>query len=165
LRTSIEQILSIALYWVHKLQDVSLINTPNHEEPMKTKKQQPEKNLPTMTKQTAGGIGGAALGGMIAGPVGAVVGGVAGALVGNSSARGNKPIKKAVEAVKSTLHLGKSAKAVEKKVEKKVSSAVGAKSKPTSKTTAKAAAKKSTAKPSPKQPAKAKASSKPAKKK
>jgi len=33
-------------------------------------------NLPEVSKQTAGGIGGAAVGGMIAGPIGAIVGGV-----------------------------------------------------------------------------------------
>jgi hypothetical protein len=38
-----------------------------------------------VSKQTAGGIAGAALGGLIGGPMGAVVGGVAGAMVGDAS--------------------------------------------------------------------------------
>jgi hypothetical protein len=63
------------------------------------KKQKPEANLPTVSKQTAGGITGAVLGGIVGGPVGAIAGGVAGALVGNSSAKGNEPIKKAVKTV------------------------------------------------------------------
>ena len=61
-----------------------------------------EENLPSVSKQTAGGITGAVIGGMVAGPVGAVAGGVAGVLVGNSSAKGNKPIKKSLEAIRST---------------------------------------------------------------
>ena len=76
---------------------------------MKPKKHENEENLPTVSKQTAGGITGAVIGGMLGGPVGAV----AGALVGNSSAKGNKPIKKAVESVRSTLRGGKGKKAVE----------------------------------------------------
>ena len=61
------------------------------------------KNLPEVSKQTAGGIGGAVLGGIVAGPVGAVVGGVAGALVGNASAEGEQPIKKAAASVRESL--------------------------------------------------------------
>jgi hypothetical protein len=80
---------------------------------MKPKKHENEENLPTVSKQTAGGITGAVIGGMLGGPVGAVAGGVAGALVGNASAKGNKPIKKAVESVRSTLRGGKGKKAVE----------------------------------------------------
>jgi len=57
-------------------------------------------NLPTVSKQTAGGIVGATLGGIVAGPVGAVVGGVAGAMVGNASAEGHHPIETAVESVR-----------------------------------------------------------------
>lgn len=67
-----------------------------------SKKLKREKNFPSVSKQTAGGITGAVIGGMVAGPVGAVAGGVAGALVGNSSAKGNKPIKKTLEAIRST---------------------------------------------------------------
>ena len=70
---------------------------------MASKKHDTTENLPTVSKQTAGGITGAVLGGILGGPVGAVAGGVAGAMVGNSSAKGNKPIKKAVESVRSTL--------------------------------------------------------------
>lgn len=66
------------------------------------------QNLPTVSKQTAGGIGGAVVGGILAGPVGAVAGGVAGALLGNSSAAGNKPVKKAAASVRSALSSVKS---------------------------------------------------------
>ena len=65
------------------------------------KKRITEHNLPTVSKQTAGGVTGAVIGGIVAGPVGAVAGGVAEALVGNSSAKGNEPIKKAVAQIRS----------------------------------------------------------------
>lgn len=67
-----------------------------------SKKPEREKNLPSVSKQTAGGITGAVIGGMVAGPMGAVAGGIAGALVGNSSAKGNEPIKKTFETIRST---------------------------------------------------------------
>ncbi|MBL9092894.1 MAG: hypothetical protein JNL96_16865, partial [Planctomycetaceae bacterium] len=60
----------------------------------KSAQPEPNVNLPEVSKQTAGGIGGAMLGGMVAGPVGALVGGVAGALIGKKSAEGKKPVKK-----------------------------------------------------------------------
>lgn len=59
-----------------------------------------DENLPTVSKQTAGGVVGATLGGMVAGPIGAIVGGVAGAMVGNASAEGQHPIETAVENVR-----------------------------------------------------------------
>lgn len=58
-------------------------------------------NLPPVSRQTAGGIAGAAIGGIVAGPVGAVLGGVAGALVGNSSAAGDRPVMRTVEGIRS----------------------------------------------------------------
>ena len=67
-----------------------------------SKKPESEKNLPSVSKQTAGGITGAVIGGMVAGPVGAVAGGIAGALVGDSSAKGNEPIQKTIETIRST---------------------------------------------------------------
>jgi hypothetical protein len=75
-----------------------------------SKKRPNGKNLPAVSKQTAGGITGAVIGGMLGGPVGAVAGGVAGALVGTSSARGEKPIKTAVESIRSTLRTPKGSK-------------------------------------------------------
>jgi hypothetical protein len=66
-----------------------------------SKKPKKEANLPSVSKQTAGGVTGAVIGGVVAGPVGAVAGGVVGALVGNSSAKGEKPIKRAAEAIRS----------------------------------------------------------------
>jgi hypothetical protein len=65
-----------------------------------SKKRLAARNLPSVSKQTAGGVTGAIIGGIVAGPVGAVAGGVAGALVGNSSAEGNEPIKKAVAKIR-----------------------------------------------------------------
>jgi hypothetical protein len=65
------------------------------------KKPDREKNLPSVSEQTAGGVAGAVIGGIVAGPVGAVAGGVAGALVGDSSAKGKQPIKKAMERIRS----------------------------------------------------------------
>src|SRR5262245_24035037 len=64
------------------------------------------ENLP-VSKQAAGGITGAVIGGIHGGPVGAVAAGVAGAMIGNSSAKGNKPIKGAVKSVRSTLGAAK----------------------------------------------------------
>jgi predicted lipid-binding transport protein (Tim44 family) len=58
------------------------------------------KNLPPVSKQTAGGIGGAVVGGLVGGPIGALVGGVAGAMIGNSSAAGERPIGRTVDGIK-----------------------------------------------------------------
>jgi predicted lipid-binding transport protein (Tim44 family) len=57
-------------------------------------------NLPPVSKQTAGGIGGALVGGVVGGPIGALVGGVAGAMIGNSSAAGERPIGRTVDGIK-----------------------------------------------------------------
>ncbi len=67
--------------------------------PKASAKKDPNVNLPEVSKQTAGGIGGAVAGGMIAGPVGALVGGVVGANGRKASAEGKKPMKKAAAAV------------------------------------------------------------------
>ena len=40
------------------------------------KKSSTNANLPSVSKQTAGGVTGAVIGGMVGGPIGAVVGGV-----------------------------------------------------------------------------------------
>ena len=71
-----------------------------------SKKSVREKNLPSESKQTAGGITGAVIGGMVAGPVGAVAGGIAGASVGDSSAKGNEPIHNTIETIRSTGRRG-----------------------------------------------------------
>jgi uncharacterized membrane protein YebE (DUF533 family) len=71
-----------------------------------SKKPVREKNLPSVSKQTAGGITGAVLGGMVAGPIGAVAGGIAGALVGDSSAKGNEPIHNTIGTIRSTGRRG-----------------------------------------------------------
>ena len=65
-------------------------------------KSMPEKNVP-VSKQTAGGVTGAILGAAVAGPLGALAGGLAGAVVGDASAKGKKPVKKAVDAIRSEI--------------------------------------------------------------
>lgn len=60
-------------------------------------------NLPPVSRQTAGGIAGAALGGIVAGPLGSVVAGVAGALVGNASAAGDRPVMRTVEGIRAVV--------------------------------------------------------------
>jgi predicted lipid-binding transport protein (Tim44 family) len=57
-------------------------------------------NLPEVSKQTAGGIAGAMIGGVVAGPLGAIAGGVAGALIGNASAEGKRPIGRTVDNIR-----------------------------------------------------------------
>ena len=76
-----------------------------------SKKPMKKENLPSVSKQTAEGITGAVIGGMVAGPVGAIAGGVAGALIGNSSAKGEKPMKHAMETIRAAGKRG--AKAIE----------------------------------------------------
>src|ERR1044072_4309495 len=61
-----------------------------------------EKNVP-VSKQTAGGVTGAVLGAVVAGPLGAIAGGLTGAMVGDASAKGKKPVKKAVDAIRSEV--------------------------------------------------------------
>jgi hypothetical protein len=64
-----------------------------------------KKNVP-VSKQTAGGVTGAVLGAVVAGPLGAIAGGLTGAMVGDASAKGKKPVKRAVEAVRSEIREG-----------------------------------------------------------
>ena len=59
-----------------------------------------------VSKQTAGGITGAVIGGVVAGPIGALAGGAVGAMVGESSAKGKKPIKRAVTAIRDEVSSG-----------------------------------------------------------
>jgi len=65
-----------------------------------------EAKLP-ISKQTAGGVTGAVLGGMVAGPLGALAGGLTGAIIGDESAKGKKPVKRAVEAVRAEVTEGR----------------------------------------------------------
>jgi hypothetical protein len=62
-----------------------------------------EKNVP-VSRQTAGGVTGAVLGGVVAGPLGAIAGGLSGAMVGDASAKGKRPVKRAVDAIRSEMH-------------------------------------------------------------
>lgn len=81
-----------------------------------------DKNVP-VSKQTAGGVTGAVLGAVVAGPVGALAGGVTGALVGDASAKGKKPIRRAVDAIRSEIseaHLGDRLKSVKDRVTTKI---------------------------------------------
>src|SRR5262249_42230169 len=57
----------------------------------------------TISRQTAGGVTGAVIGGIVAGPLGALAGGVTGAVVGDASAHGRKPIKRAVEMLRTEI--------------------------------------------------------------
>ena len=112
----------------------------------------PEKNVP-VSKQTAGGVTGAILGAAVAGPLGALAGGLAGAVVGDASAKGKKPVKKAVDAIRSEIReahltdkLKSAAETVTTKIKslrkgKKMKSPVGAKGAPASAAESKANAK------------------------
>lgn len=116
-----------------------------------------------VSKQAVGGVTGAVLGAMVAGPIGALAGGFAGAVVGEQSARGRKPMKKTVEAIRSEIRGAKpldTLKSVTEKTKLLVSSRFKKKAKPKAKLeaqpasstkkskagTAKKAAKKSKAK-------------------
>ncbi len=100
-----------------------------------SKKRDTNQNLPSVSKQTAGGITGAVIGGMVAGPVGAVAGGIAGALVGDSSAKGNEPIHNALKTIRSTGKRG--AKAI--KAARDRGKSASAKKQPTPKAASKTA--------------------------
>jgi hypothetical protein len=78
-----------------------------------TKTSRPKSSAPgndtsvPVSKQTAGGVAGAVLGGAVLGPLGAIAGGVTGAMVGDASAKGKKPVKKAVEAIRTEVSDGR----------------------------------------------------------
>ena len=109
-----------------------------------------------VSKQTAGGITGAVIGGVVAGPIGALAGGAVGAMVGESSAKGKKPIKRAVTAIRDEVSSGRAKKAL---------SSAGARIKAMATSKKKAAKKKSTSTAKKKKAKVAKASSGPKKKK
>ena len=71
-----------------------------------------EANVP-VSKQTAGAVTGAMLGGVVGGPLGALAGGAVGAMVGDSSAKGKKPIKRAVNAVRDEIASGRAKAALQ----------------------------------------------------
>ena len=78
-----------------------------------------------VSKQTVGGVTGAILGAAVAGPFGAIAGGLTGAMVGDASAKGKKPVKRAVQAISSEIHeahLGDKLKAVGERVTSKIKS-------------------------------------------
>jgi hypothetical protein len=87
-------------------------------------------------KQTAGAVTGAVVGGVVGGPAGALAGGAVGAIVGDSSAKGKKPIRRAVDAIRENV-TGEKAKEALKSLGARI------KSLRKTKTTKKAAAKKS----------------------
>jgi hypothetical protein len=72
-------------------------------------------------KQTAGAVSGAVLGGVVGGPIGALAGGALGAMVGDSSAKGQKPVKRAVDAIREEITSGR-AKAALKSVGERIKS-------------------------------------------
>ena len=65
-----------------------------------------------VSKETAGAVTGAVVGGMVGGPLGAVAGGAIGAVVGDASAKGKKPVKRAVDAVGGEIKSGRAKKAL-----------------------------------------------------
>ena len=71
------------------------------------------ENVP-VSKQTAGAVTGAVLGGVVGGPIGALAGGAVGAMVGDSSAKGKKPIKRAVDTVRDEITSGRAKKSSRK---------------------------------------------------
>jgi hypothetical protein len=118
-----------------------------------------DKNVP-VSKQTAGGVTGAVLGGVVAGPLGAIAGGLTGAMVGDASAKGKRPMRRAVDAISSEIreaHITDKLKAVGERVKSKIQSLRKGKK------TKKAATKKKSAPPV--VAAAKKSKSKPAKKK
>jgi hypothetical protein len=114
-----------------------------------------ETNVP-VSRQTAGGVTGAILGAAVAGPLGAIAGGLTGAMVGDASAKGKKPVKRAVAAIRSEVgeaHLGDKLKSVGQRMASKIKSLRKGKKTKTAATKKKAApapvatTKKSKAKP------------------
>src|SRR4051812_20647256 len=119
-----------------------------------------EKNVP-VSKQTAGGVTGAVLGGAVGGPLGAIAGGLTGAMVGDASAKGKKPMARAVDAIGSEIREGNIAgrlKAVGQRVTSKIKSMRrGKKTKTTTKKKKSAGAPAAATKKSKSKPAKKKA--------
>src|SRR6476660_1218644 len=82
------------------------------------------QNVP-VSRQTAGGVTGAVLGAAVAGPLGAIAGGLTWAMVGDASAKGKKPVRRAVQAIGSEIreaHLTDRLKAVGERVKNKIKS-------------------------------------------
>lgn len=78
-----------------------------------------------VSKQTVGGVTGAILGAAVAGPFGAIAGGLTGAMVGDASAKGKKPMKRTVDAIRSEIreaHITDKLKAVGEQVKTKIQS-------------------------------------------
>jgi hypothetical protein len=120
------------------------------------------QNVP-VSKQTAGGVTGAVLGAAVAGPLGAIAGGLTGAMVGDASAKGKKPMKRAVNALGSEIreaHLTDRLKAVGQRVATKIKSLrKGKKTKAATKKKKSASASGAATKKSKSKPAKKKAKS------
>jgi hypothetical protein len=99
---------------------------------------------------------------MVAGPIGAIAGGFAGAVVGEQSARGKKPVKKTVDAIRSEIRDVKPMETL-KSVTAATKSLVTTRKKKTTKRPTKKKSKSSSAKTSVKKKAKAKSRGKGAK--
>lgn len=88
-----------------------------------------DPNVP-VSRQTAGAMAGAVIGGVVAGPVGALAAGAVGAMVGDASAKGKKPIGRAATVIKeevTSVHakeviagVGKRIKSMATSIKKKV---------------------------------------------
>ena len=113
-----------------------------------------------VSKQTAGAVAGAVLGGVVGGPIGALAAGALGAMVGDASAKGQKPIKRAVTAIRDEVTSGRAKDALKEVGERIKLAGKSIKTKITDKMSATPAKKKNatsaTAKPK-KKPAKKKA--------
>src|SRR4029078_1615092 len=111
-----------------------------------------------VSKQTVGGVTGAILGAAVSRPIGAIAGGLTGAMVGDASAKGQRHVKRTVDAIRSEIreaHIPDKLKAVSEQVKTKIQSLrKGKKTKTASKKPTSASA-----------PATKKSKSKPAKKK
>jgi hypothetical protein len=117
------------------------------------------QNVP-VSKQTAGGVTGAVLGAAVAGPLGAIAGGLTGAMVGDASAKGKKPVKRAVNAIGSEIreaHLTDKLKAVGQRVATRIKSFRKGKKTKTATKKKKSASASATTKKSKSKPAKKKA--------
>jgi hypothetical protein len=96
----------------------------NHPERSAVEVNMARANVP-LSRQTAGGVTGAVLGAAVAGPLGAIAGGLTGAMVGDASAKGKKPMKRAVEGIRSEIreaHITDTLKSITERVRTKIKS-------------------------------------------
>lgn len=93
---------------------------PKTKAAVSKKKSQPGVGDVPGIKQTAGAMTGAVLGGVVGGPVGALAAGALGAMVGDSSAKGKRPIGRAVDVIREEITSGRAKERI-----KSVSESIG----------------------------------------